>query len=259
MSNKHSKIAVTIALVLGTLIGSCPLAKTQPSKQANSERPKPPDTGTPSGDPTPGTRRPEASCKETGKPLTALFANNGKDFTVSEYPTFWFYIPYPPEDISDMEFFIVEETTDKPIYDVSIKLTEKPGIIKIAMPTESKYALKLNETYRWRLNLDCQPNKSIEPDLVLSGFIKRVSLTSILQNQLEAMKLKEYIAYQDNNIWYDAITTLAEQYSDNLQNRELAEDWQKLLNNLNFSWINGEAFVDSGVTQIPDFSKKSGI
>ena len=62
------------------------------------------------GTPTPATTRGDtwANCPKTPKPLTALLANNGSDFTLSEYPTFWFYIPYAPERIGYMEFLLLD-------------------------------------------------------------------------------------------------------------------------------------------------------
>ena len=75
----------------------------------NSQKPpKPPNTGTPSGNPRPGTTRPETNCPQTPQPLTALVANNGRDLTYSKFPTIWFYIPYTSEQISEMEFFLFD-------------------------------------------------------------------------------------------------------------------------------------------------------
>ncbi|MEM7760632.1 MAG: DUF928 domain-containing protein, partial [Cyanobacteria bacterium P01_A01_bin.40] len=85
------EIALT-AIALTTVIVFFPV-------MTNAERPEPPKTGTPSGNTTPGTTRPEISCPTTAKPLTAIVANQGQDWTVKEYPTFLFYVPYSAPEI----------------------------------------------------------------------------------------------------------------------------------------------------------------
>ncbi|HBL11617.1 MAG TPA: hypothetical protein DD379_09455 [Cyanobacteria bacterium UBA11162] len=252
ISRQLTQLTFTIPLALITLLVSTPIVKIQGSQPKQSERPEPPETGTPSGDPTPGTTRPEATCPETSKPLTALLANNGSDFTVSEYPTFWFYVPYAPNQISTIEFLLLDERERKTIYQTSVKLTERPGLIKITIPSEPQYALKLNENYRWRLNLDCEPDTTVEPDLMLNGWIQRIPITSQLENQLEAVKPKEYIAYQDNGIWYDAITNLAQLHSADPENREFAQDWANFLESLGSNWVIQEPFVDSVLLPLED-------
>ncbi|MGK7898346.1 MAG: DUF928 domain-containing protein, partial [Xenococcus sp. (in: cyanobacteria)] len=196
---------------------------------AVAERPKPPDTGTPSGNTTPGTTRPETACPKTSKPLTAIVANQGQDFTLEEYPTFLFYIPYTPQQISEIEFLILNETQTKTIYHSSIKLNDRPGIIKLKLPPETLNSLQVNNTYPWRFNLDCQPDNTIAPDLVLKGWIRRISLNSEVENQLKLAKSQEYLVYQNHSIWYDAIANLAELYFNNPEDKEITEAWTDTL------------------------------
>lgn len=100
-----SKHSIKFGLIVITLITAIAL---NPSLTV-AERPKAPKTATPSGNTTPGTTRPEANCPATPKPLTALVANQGQDFTVAEYPTWLFYIPYTAQEISLMEFLLLIE------------------------------------------------------------------------------------------------------------------------------------------------------
>lgn len=204
--------------------------------------PEPPDTGTPSGNPTPGTSRPEASCPDLPKPLTlaAIVANNGKDFTLSAYPTLWFYVPYRAEQISRIEFLLLSGNERETIYSTTIQPAKQPGVIKIAIPNNAKYALKPNQTYRWRLNLDCQPDRTVEPDLLIDGWIRRVSSTPQLQAQLKKSSEAARI-YQENQIWYDAIDELAKQYFTNPLNARANQAWTELLQTLNLTWIRSEA------------------
>ena len=212
---------------------------------AFAKRPKAPQTGTPSGNTTPGTTRPEASCPKTPKPLTAIFANQGQDFTLEEYPTFFFYIPYTSQQISLMEFLLFDESQTKTIYHTSIELSNQPGIIKIQLTPEAQNSLAVNTTYNWRFNLDCEPDQTIAPDLVLQGWIKRISPNSEITNQLKSAKSPEYLVYRQHDIWYDAIASLANLHFSNPEDIELKQAWNDTLKSLKLDWVVSEPLVDA--------------
>ncbi len=238
---KLSKGSIPIVSTVIILIGAIALN----SSLTVAERPKAPKTGTPSGNTTPGTTRPEASCPATPKPLTALFANQGQDFTLAEYPTWLFYIPYNPQEISLMEFLLFNETQTKTIYHAPVKLSNKPGIIKIQLPPEADHSLAVNTTYHWRFNLDCEPDRTITPDLVLQGWIRRIPLNSQIENELKSAESQEYLVYQNHDIWYDALSNLAQLYFTNPKNSELIQVWQDTLELLELDWVISEPLVDS--------------
>lgn len=203
--------------------------------------PRPPNTGTPSGNPIPGTTRPEIACPETAKPLTALVANNGSDLTESQWPTLWFYLPYSPAQISNLEFLLLDGNERQTIYRTSIELTQQPGVIKIALPQEPEYALQAEQTYRWRLNLDCEPDTTVEPDLVLDGWIRTAGAP---RDSQAPVNLKDYYNQRDREIWYDAINSLAELYFANPADPEVSAAWTELLESLEIDWVIGESLVE---------------
>lgn len=212
---------------------------------AQATRPKAPDTSTPSGNSTPGATRPEAACPITAKPLTALLANQGKDFTIKEYPTFFFYIPYNSEQISSIEFLLLNEDRTKTIFRSGVKLTNKPGIIKIEIPGDIVEPLAIDTTYHWRLNLDCNPDRTIAPDLVLNGWIRRVPVSSEVLFQLKSAQPEDYLIYQERNIWYDAIAKLGELHFTNSQNNLWNDAWNQMLSSLELDWVIAEPLVSS--------------
>lgn len=195
--------------------------------QQNKSRPAPPATGTPQGNSTPTATRPQAMCKEKDKPLTAINANNSKDFTTSKFPTFWFYVPYNSQEIKSLEFLISNKAETKTIYETSVQLQDKPGIIKITIPQKQDYSLKINKTYRWYLNLKCEPSTENEPDQVVKGWVRR-----------EPANSKE-------EIWHDYINNLAELYFSNQQNPEFNHHWNVLLKAIGKEWVIQEKFVSS--------------
>ena len=230
------KVVLT-AITLTTAIACTSLA-------AIAERPKPPKTGTPSGNTTPGTTRPETNCPATPKPFTAIVANQGEDFTTRKHPTFLFYVPYSSFEISLMEFLLLDETQTKTIYRTSINANPQAGIVKIQLPTAASQALAVNTTYHWRFNLDCEPNQTIVPDLILQGWIRRIPLSAEINNQLQSSQSPEYLVYQRQGIWYDAISDLAESHFANPENSNLAQAWADTLKLLKIDWIIGESLVD---------------
>lgn len=212
------------------------------------QRPAPPKTGTPGGNPRPGTTRPALNCPKTRTPLSAIVANNGSDFTASEQPTLWFYIPYRSEQISNLEFLLLDGSERNTIYRTSIKLENQPGIIKVTIPAKPQSALALNQNYRWRLNLDCAPDTTVEPDLVVDGWIRRIPVAAQVNRQADAA-LTAYSTYVKDGIWYDAITALAERHFANPTNSELNAAWAELLKKLGFAEVSESPLVRFNLVQ----------
>ncbi|MEM7761459.1 MAG: DUF928 domain-containing protein, partial [Cyanobacteria bacterium P01_A01_bin.40] len=166
------------------------------------------------------------------------------DWTVKEYPTFLFYVPYSAPEISLMEFLLLDETQTQTIYHAPIETSQQSGIVQIQLPKEASQALAVNTTYHWRLNLDCEPDQTIVPDLVLQGWIRRIPLDAEIANQLQSAKSPAYLVYQRQGIWYDAISNLAESYFADPENSTLAQAWTDTLKSFEIDWIIGEPLVD---------------
>jgi hypothetical protein len=225
-------ICTTSFIVSAQILAQLSLHATPP--------PKPPSTGTPKGNSTPGTTRPAVACKQTNKPLTALNANNGSDFTVSANPSFWFYIPYTQGDIKHANFLLLDGQESKTIYETEIKLAAKSGLIKITLPANS---LQANQNYRWYLMVNCRASRSDEPDAVVDGWIQR----KMLDTDLQANKSQKFIFYTTNNIWYDAINHVAEQHFKYSDNPEIQAVWNNLLKALGKEWVAQEKFVGNAI------------
>ena len=146
------------------------------------------------------------------------------------------------ENCCYMEFLVQDAKENQTVYHQAVKLTDKPGMIKISIPANREYALKLNHNYRWHFNLklDCADSY-----LVVQGWIRRVQLTSELKNQLETVSSGQYLAYQKGGIWYDAIANLAVLYFANSDDQELSLAWTQLMESLNLSWVREEPLVNS--------------
>ncbi|MEA5573008.1 DUF928 domain-containing protein [Calothrix sp. UHCC 0171] len=229
-------ICPAVLILTAQLLGQ---AASPPSKPA-SKPPPAPSTGTPKGNSTPGTTRPEMTCKQTAQPLTALNANNGSDFTISANPSFWFYVPYTQEDIKHAEFLLLDGRESTTIYQTEIKLAAKPGLIQLSLPANS---LQPNQTYRWYLMVNCRASRSNEPDAVVDGWIHRKMLDDYPQKH----KSQKLDFYTKHHLWYDAIALLAQQRFQYPDNPEIQAAWNNLLKVLGKESVAQEEFVGSAV------------
>ncbi len=209
----------------------------------HAQPPKFPDNGAPTGRRRGGTSR--DGCPALNMPLTALvpgeetLASEGristkfisKSFlasTLTQYPTFWFYIPQSPSVVHLGEFVLQNEAGDD-VYRTSLTLPQEPGAIGISLPSSQQYALQIDKKYHWYFKVYCgDPHKTPEYFFV-DGWVQRVALTPEIMRQLKMAKSARYVTYAANNIWYDALTNLAQLRRTGSDNIILKQDWAELL------------------------------
>jgi hypothetical protein len=205
---------------------------TQPSSRAIAQQPSAPDTGTPNGQRTPGGTRGECkqTDKQTDKLLTALVPENANDgLTTAEHPVFWFYIPDTAEGIHSIEFSLHDRDEKTTLYRTSLQLTKTPGIISIPLPSSPENSLKLEESYHWRLIVNCDPKQTSENILELDGWVKRVQPNHNFQGV----------------IWYDELTNRAKRYLLEPQNPEVKNAWVQLLKSVGLEGLAQAHLVSS--------------
>ena len=99
-------------------------------------------------------------CPKLKMPITALVPGqktNNKSFsasTVSEYPTFWVYVPELPMNLSAGELVLQDEEGND-VFRTPITLPRKPGAIAITLPPNPQYALKEDLKYHWYFQVYC--------------------------------------------------------------------------------------------------------
>ncbi|GDZ95172.1 hypothetical protein PA905_34110 [Planktothrix agardhii CCAP 1459/11A] len=193
-----------------------------------SDPPRPPVKDNPDSEPA-GTR---SSCGTneltTSLPFTPLLPGTTSNFsakTVSQHPTFWFYIPYQNQDIQSGNFSLYNLDQKKTIYRTDFKLPEIPGFVSITLPQDN-IPLNINTRYRWTIILNCSspnPQTSEGGFVTHKGIIERVALSPDLEKQLQTANLSERLdLYIKNNLWYDATADLVEI-------RRFSTDWLNLL------------------------------
>ena len=247
-----------IRLIFTAIAANCiilfPLsASTQENaeNQEDSQLSSPPNTGTPEDSSSPGGTRTEseriAGCRGKKDAIASLTGNKIKELTVSDYPSFWFYIPYTSDEIDRLEFALEDTQAKRTIYQTPIQLSET-GIVEVTLPQQSQYAIERNKNYTWYLKGYCN---SEDVDIALSGWIRRISLDSQLQKQLETSGSQKYQVYLQNTILYDAITALAKQYQTKPENLQIKNAWSDLLDMLGLKQLANEPLLIQSTTSSP--------
>jgi hypothetical protein len=210
------------------------------SEAAIAKLPPPPNKGAAPGS-TGGSSRGVCESMHTLKVLAPEFVStierptgNPKrvtdvwGLTTSEHPTIWFALSEPGNEIKEVVFMLRDESkkTNKVVYQTTIQ-PKSGGIIGISMPNANS-GITLNSAYKWvvKLNTSCSMPKPIQAE----GWIQRISLSDELTSQIQQATGHSKVAlYDENGLWYDAVTTLAELRRSNPNNSQLINDWISLL------------------------------
>ncbi|MEJ6479797.1 DUF928 domain-containing protein [Nostoc punctiforme UO1] len=150
------------------------------------------------------------------KELTALVPKDG-GLTISEYPTFWVYVPNDPKDIRYAELVLQDEAEQKTIERTRYTLQSRPGFVSVTVPSKPKNPLKQGKIYNWYFRLVCNSGNSFD----VSGTVERVSSSSAVIN--------DYQSLLNNKLWYDALNNLGERRRRNPQDPTLNKQWADLL------------------------------
>ncbi|MEM9447112.1 MAG: DUF928 domain-containing protein [Cyanobacteria bacterium P01_E01_bin.6] len=217
--------------------------------------PDPPSNPPPNGQREPGGSLSGeiASCPVLSVPLTAITPPDVHGQTLSEQPTFWFYIPYSSENVKVGEFSILTRDETQEVYRQPFYLPETPGLMSIQLSADDENLLQEGLYYHWYLTLYCgEPTHGADlssydadvianevPDLTIHGWVQRVADTPERQSQ---------IVGGASDVWYDAIAYLAEQLQKPSQGgHDIQAQWEALLNEAELNQLVDKPIVGSVV------------
>ncbi|WP_250123478.1 DUF928 domain-containing protein [Chroococcidiopsis sp. CCMEE 29] len=237
MLKKLPQLPIAIAIAVTWVFGSYssypwqvwaqsdePLNNVSTLKQAKQQEPDFSGYGRPGRRTGGGSRSP---CPPINPPLTALIPETNLGKTVAERPSFWFYVPYSPQQAPAGEFVLQSEQGDD-VYRTPVTLPKTPGIVSLSIPS-TVAPLEINQSYRWYFKLYCEPQQASTP-IFVEGWVQRVALTPTLKSHLLAAKARDYAVYAANGVWYDALTHLSQLRRTNGANAKLDDKWADLLN-----------------------------
>jgi hypothetical protein len=174
-----------------------------------------------------GSRSPSTACLAgVDQPVIALVPENNLSLTLSEHPTLWFSLPAVSQGKS-LEFGLFDPAGEL-IYQKTLVATGEAGITNLSLP-ETLAPLATGQAYRWYLSVVCNSDNRSE-DLFVSGWVERVQLADEVNQQLASAPMQERIAiYTSNELWHDALTTLAELRRNDPTASQLVQPWNALL------------------------------
>jgi hypothetical protein len=158
--------------------------------------------------------------------------------TALDHPTFWFYVAYPTNSYVE---FILQDEAENEIYQTILTLNNKPGIVSLTLP-EDKATLETGKSYHWYFNIMC--NREDTTDDFVEGWVERVKLNPVINNQLESVQPLERISiYAENGLWYDTLINLDRLRQTEPANKAIAAIWTDLLQQVGLDEISQEPVV----------------
>jgi Domain of Unknown Function (DUF928) len=205
-----------------------------------SQPPAPPSRGFPAMREAAISR---STCPNPGAKLVALAPifiqkdlNNGDieeqsvwGQTTMAYPTLWFFVPFT--DRSTQLEFVLQNQNNEIVYRSSIPTPAKDGIIGMEIPKSQK-PLELNQHYRWTMKTKVSCGGSSPEKKFVDGWIQRVRLPAGIDISSNPTQV-----FVDRGIWFDAVTSLAQQQLNEPNSAQLKEDWRNLLGSISLEKI----------------------
>ena len=217
-------VAIAGAFVIGLppLLEASTSAYTQRPAIEISQPPPPPNAPPPNGTRPGGGLEPEnPACSALNDDLQALIPIENPVLTTTAYPTILFYVPFGAEEVEYGEFsLLLWPNEEMRLYRTRFLLPESPGVVSVTIPEIPTNALAEGQIYRWYFQLYCAEGNGTQPDLTLHGAIQRVASTPERTQQIQM---------GSPNIWYDALTHVANGLQTSPQDNQLQAQWQELL------------------------------
>lgn len=197
-----------------------------------SESFNPPSRGTPGSAAAGGSRG--CGWQPGQKLLSPLVPADAMAFTVSEYPTFFWYVPEKSsldENSSNgsatLRFVLIDENQTI-VYQKKL-LAPSAGIMSHQLSPESAAPLAENQQYHWLVTMVCDPEDA-SADPLIDGWVERIPVSEELQAELDnATETDRPSIYARSGIWHEALTSLAELRQKNPEDETILSRWSEFL------------------------------
>jgi hypothetical protein len=163
-------------------------------------------------------------------PVTALMPESAYGETLSDYPSFYFYLPEIPA--TSARFSLFDEAGDE-IYHAEFQVTGESGILAIHLPsTVGLPPLAVGEYYEWAFSVTCSNGDSDDRsgDPYLTGWLKRSEMSPDLAAALAGASGSERASiYAQAGLWYEAIDAAVERRLSQSATPAAIADWSDFL------------------------------
>ena len=193
--------------------------------------------------PTPRVRSVRGGCASSNQvSVTPLVPKNKIGRTVSDYPTFFFYLPQTDAELAEL---ILEDESGNQIYQQNLTIKNLSGVIGVSIPANTNVPpLEVGKDYTWKFTVVCDAEDR-SSDQLESGVVRRVELSPDILSELDqADPRQKTVIYAENGIWQDALSNLAAARRANPNDPDLAADWESLLDSVTLGSIAKEPIVE---------------
>jgi hypothetical protein len=222
---------------LGLILGiALPLKASEASKTSNSKPsgfqynpPIPPNLGAPKGRTGGGASRGTCAQYATMQAVVPRSDRPGStNLTVSDRPTFWFYLPERPSTENLVEF-VLQDSEDRYVYKtVFTRSNPSPELISVTVPEKSP-ALASSILYHWTLSIQCNPSHPSQVAFI-RGSIQKVAIAPALNTAIQSSAPDTAARlYTERGLWYDAMTVLAQTMQIKPVSPSTQQLWRQLL------------------------------
>jgi Domain of Unknown Function (DUF928) len=167
--------------------------------------------------------------------VTPLLPKTNIGLTMLEHPAIFVYVP---QTNAQKALFSIQDENSNHVYQSSLNLLQKPGVMEIKLPTETP-GLKVGKNYKWSLVMICTAD--LEPDSpFVSGWVRRVETSG----KVNSPTLESASALAQTGIWYDTLSILAQMRRNQPNNQAVSTSWQELLESVELNAIANEPLIN---------------
>lgn len=187
---------------------------------------------------------------EAGQKLLApLVPSEVMAFTVSEYPSFFWYMPpasgldqSSSEGSATVQFMLIDENHNIVYYKKLSAPTS--GIMSHRLSPEEAEPLAENKQYHWLVSMVCDSeDPSANP--LIDGWVERIPVSEELQAELDnATETDRPSIYAREGIWHEALTSLALLRHKNPNDETILSRWSEFLRSVNLGEFTEEPLID---------------
>jgi hypothetical protein len=174
--------------------------------------------------------------------LTALVPKSKIGRTVSDYPTFFFYLPQTEAELAE---FILEDESGNQIYQQDLTIKNLSGVVGVSIPANTNLPpLEVGKSYTWKFTVVCDAEDR-SSDQLESGVVRRVELSADILSELDQADARQKtFIYAENGIWQEALSNLAAARRANPNDPVVQSDWESLLESVTLGEIAKEPILE---------------
>ncbi len=178
--------------------------------------------------PTPRIRTSQGGTRGCGGlPSVTLLAPEHVALTTQEQPRLYWHIS--ADTRRPTIFTLSSDEAVQPLLELRLPRSLQAGVHFLHL-SEHDIHLETEKIYEWSIRVFCDQEKSGAGDLVVKSYIKRVPVNEQTDfKEGNSDPLAQARSYASHGIWYDAIATLYDAWTDNPDIQKLKAAWEGLL------------------------------